>query len=654
MDFTSTEQHTLTIRRLRAEYLVPARHSSPERVRTRLDEAVIRSLPQTLAAMAQQWVSSSSDSRVLLIRRLEIDLAVNLAWDRDVLSRTWAAQIIHSLEEIRRGNGTDDNVVWFADRAAYLAHFLVDVAHGSAWGKWYYEPFDGLRLLPTSAALRTALCEQPATGLAALLQVHDLPGVLQALTVQDVRRVVERLAEDVGGGEEWQCFQALWAAWDAAKPGPLQAAYEWHNALRLYLQVSRNQVELAGVTLKTTALALLRLARRCSSTSVATITAILTALQHRDMAGLYVTAGTGDAEVLLPLMHCPPDWLQVVGTALRSRYTDDAVDTAIMAGERRYTPFGSLFLLLPMLDEVPLEQATYLWPDIQDIPVVALIRFLLFVKCCGQARAHHAFSDPLVRDLLGIGPVLSPSHLAHWQRRLSGENLETFLYTLSTWQYERGAVDGHRLVLARGTLPGSSIALLLDCRRGVWLDAVGYRQSKLDSLLERFQGQLLEFGQNGTVLLSEESFLETMRAAYSSLPIEALHGDATTQMAEEEPVVKDVLTRLDKLSSELSYLALPTTLRLSRSVDLALSVAAQGILRAFAWLLPGFARSSLPYLYANFLDVAGSIEDEPTRYVVRLGRPPLDFILNITGMARCTYRVSWHDERPFALFQEEE
>jgi hypothetical protein len=38
---------------------------------------------------------------------------------------------------------------------------------------------------------------------------------------------------------------------------------------------------------------------------------------------------------------------------------------------------------------------------------------------------------------------------------------------------------------------------------------------------------------------------------------------------------------------------------------------------------------------------------------VRIGRPPLHLILNMTGMTRQSYRLSWRDERPFALFQQE-
>jgi hypothetical protein len=144
-----------------------------------------------------------------------------------------------------------------------------------------------------------------------------------------------------------------------------------------------------------------------------------------------------------------------------------------------------------------------------------------------------------------------------------------------------------------------------------------------------------------------------LRSAFPHLQVEEYRSASVTRMAEEDTSIRELLSRMDRLTSELSYLAMPTSFRIARSLDLALSVAAQGILRNFAWRLPGFSRSSLPYLYSNFLNVSGNIEDEPTRRVVRLDRPPLSIVLNITGMASKTYPVSWLDERPFVLFQGE-
>jgi len=258
-----------------------------------------------------------------------------------------------------------------------------------------------------------------------------------------------------------------------------------------------------------------------------------------------------------------------------------------------------------------------------------------------------------VRDLMHIDAALSPVTVAQWQRRISQEHLAMFMQTISTWQRERDAVEGQTLVLSRATLPGSSVAVLLDGSRGTWLAAKSYQRNRLERLVERLHGQLLQYDQAETVLLSTEMFVEVLRSAYPSLHIEALHSDVTIQKVEEDQALKEVLMRLDKLTPELSYLSMPSAFHLSRLVDLALSVVAQGIMRLFAWRLPGFARSSLPYLYSNFLDIPGSLEDEPTRRVVRVGEAPLNFILNLAGMNRSTYRISWLDERPFALFREE-
>jgi hypothetical protein len=75
-------------------------------------------------------------------------------------------------------------------------------------------------------------------------------------------------------------------------------------------------------------------------------------------------------------------------------------------------------------------------------------------------------------------------------------------------------------------------------------------------------------------------------------------------------------------------------------------------MRTFARRLPGFANSSLPYLLANVLDVSARVDEEDERRVVTLGRPPLQYVLGASGLARSTYRLHWLDGRPFVLFQE--
>jgi hypothetical protein len=119
-----------------------------------------------------------------------------------------------------------------------------------------------------------------------------------------------------------------------------------------------------------------------------------------------------------------------------------------------------------------------------------------------------------------------------------------------------------------------------------------------------------------------------------------------------ENSISKTLAQLGGLSRDLSYLALPDSLKFSPTLDLALSVVGQQILRNFAWRLPGFSESNLPYLSSNFLDFPASVEEEATRRVVRLSSPPLRLVLGINGMMRQTYRLGWLDERPLTLFED--
>lgn len=82
----------------------------------------------------------------------------------------------------------------------------------------------------------------------------------------------------------------------------------------------------------------------------------------------------------------------------------------------------------------------------------------------------------------------------------------------------------------------------------------------------------------------------------------------------------------------------------------ALQDAADRTLIGFAHRLPGFASSSRDFLLANVLDVCASIERQPGRLVVRLGRPPLHVMLSITGLNRRRYELPWLIGVPIEIF----
>jgi hypothetical protein len=649
MEANVTMNNRLLIRQFQVQYLISREHPAPERIQSRMDETVTHGLAQNLT-MALAPLFSNIDSSLWLIRSLDVEFDINIAWEQEQLVRTFASKIAHSLAVNVQGESDEENVLRFPNRAAYLARFLLDVAEGRAWSKWYYEFFSGLKLLPLSATLRTAICERAVLGKAALYQLtnDELSKILNSLTIQDARRILDSFTEGTTVGEEFGCFQA---AWDAMQNEQPDTADDWRNTLRLYLAASRDREDVGGSHLKAAVLALLRLARCLVGGSLSDGEKLLAALISSNRVALYKIAGTANAEMLLSLSRCPPAWLQEVGQTLLGRNAGQIADESVTEGPR-YTPFGGMFLLLPLLDEFPLEEATSGWPDADDIAAFVLVRFLLLSKCCGQSRVTRAFYDPLMRDLMGIDPSISPAVLADWQTRISPENLEMFLKTLTLWHRERGVVQGQTWVLARIPAPGSPVAVLIDGSRGVWLFVTSYHPCRPEQILESLRGCFAQYKQEDAVLLSDPVFMDTLHSAFPERKIVSFVDDTANMIADEDQQLAEILARLDKLPDDLSHLSMPKSLGLTRSFDQVLSIAAQNLMRAFAWRLPGFAGSNMPYLYSNFLDFASSIEEEPARRVVRLGRPPLHLILNMTGMERKMYTLSWLDERPFALFPE--
>jgi hypothetical protein len=83
---------------------------------------------------------------------------------------------------------------------------------------------------------------------------------------------------------------------------------------------------------------------------------------------------------------------------------------------------------------------------------------------------------------------------------------------------------------------------------------------------------------------------------------------------------------------------------------LALAGLSHALLRAFARRLPGFAASSPAYLARNFLDVRASVEEQTAGRIVRLGRPPLGLVLDLTGITRSSFTPPWGDGRPVLLY----
>jgi hypothetical protein len=647
----ATATNRLQIRRFRADYLVSAEHPSPETLKARLDETIKRRLAPALSVAFAPWFSES-DTSVWFIRRLHVDVALNAALEREQIAEAFTAQIGKSLGYALQEGADAGNVLRFPNRAAYLAAFLADLASGAAWSKWYYESFAGLKPLPLSSALRTAICDDAATGRDALraLSPDELGRVIGGLTSADARRVLDALAESDAGDDEFRSFEAAWAAWSAES---LPTNPEtWQQALHAYVSASRDFIDAGGSNLRKAAVALARLCARLALGSADDNDRLVRALIGGDAAALYDAAGAADFEAVLPLLNCPTDWRREVGLALLGRRGPHK--PVEQAGARRGTKFGGAFLLLPILDDLPLAECVRGWPNTDQAAAVSLARFLILIKCAGQERGGEAFRDPVLRDLLRIPPDVSRAVLREWQEGIAEAHLAGFLDALIEWQTDRGAVTSETQVLATLGEGDNATAVLVDGRRGLWLAVRRYEPHQPADLSDFLRRHLARLSGNAGLLLCDPSLQPSARREFEGLRVASM--DESQDVAWQPGVgdaVKDLVARLDKLPEDLDHLALPPAIGIDRALDATLTVAAQHVLRSFAYRLPGFAGSNLPYLWHNFLDFRATVEEDAERRIIRLGRPPLHLIFSTTGMTRQTFRVGWLDGRPFDLFQEE-
>lgn len=630
------ESGSLRIGRFHAEYHAGSGLSA-EAVRARFDSVVRTRLPAALAQALTPWLDGQGND-VILVRELAVPLVMGAEWDLDQVAQAWAGEIAQALA------GARDGVVRFSDPAAYLGKFLVDVVAGEAWGRWYYARFDGLRMLTPSAAVRTAVADDPELGVRALLALRDTERrrVIEALTPNDARRLLDRLASGTEDSSATDGWQALDAAWEALPPHSPGSEHEAGVALELFLCAWSPAS--GGALLAARARALAHLARVLAD-EARLARRLVAALGSRRIDELHRIVRDG-ADVLAPLCDAPSGWVERVARSLAPASATNQRATA----EPVRTAFGGVFLLLPFLMQLPLEEATAGWPAAGDTPAAAALRLILLNQALGVARGGRIFRDPLVRDLAGVAPALTPGTVARWAARLPTDSLAQFVAAIAASSRTEGRARGETLALHAVRARSAPVALLVDCQLGVWLWARGYAAGHADRAVTRAAGWMREHGWTPARLVADAPFAAELQAdALAATLLDMNAGGEQLEAADPDAAV--VLARRGRIAADLAYLAAPA-LGLARPARLAFAVAAQGILRAFAARLSGLQTSSLPYLYASFLDVRASVEVEAGRWIAQIGRPPLQFLLARSGAARGEHRPPWLDGLTIALAPE--
>ncbi len=642
MDATQSGADTLNIHRLRTQYLVSSDHPNPESVRTKLDWIASKKLAGDLGLAVLRYLPTSAQD-IWLIRSLTLDIDLNLDCGEEQLAWSWAEQVARSVGEILESGADKHEVLHFPDHAAYLARFMLDLVDGSAWNKWYYRRFDGLRMLPSSAALRTTICAEAESGERALLQMNadGRRRLIESLTDSDARQILDAIAARDSVSAGTPVFEQISPSF--AEECAF-CALDNRAALHLYLRACSGNSAASGRQLKALVLAVVCLFRNLRDQTSSRSDSLVHALADGDVASLYRLAGVADGEVLMPLLGAPSSWLQAVGRPMpMPPRTHESLGETL-----RHTALGGIFLLLPLLDEMPIADATSGWPEMPNCPPAQLVRFLLLMKCCGAVGASQLFQDPLARDLLGISPELDAASVVQWQTSLSLKKLFTFQVTLAKWHMENWIEQERNLSVLAARREQRPSLLCFDSSRQMLLLALPHSRSSQELLADSLSKWLPDPTQ---VTASDRDL-----AAPDESSNESLGGPSAKELSPTGRYGSQTAlpgNQLHQMLDDLSFLALPLGLRGPQRSELAFSAVAHGLLRNLSRRLPGFSHCSLTYLHRNFLELHASLKEEPAQRIVRLGRPPLHVVLSISGMDRQRYQLKWTDARPFALFPEE-
>ena len=527
---------------------------------------------------------------VWLVRALGVRVATSPDWSQDRVASAIGREASKALQKALDGGPDGEDVLWFPSRSAFLGRFLADCAEGHAFGRWPYREFEKWSGLAQSAALREAIVADPDVGRDALANL--LPGelrrVLRQLTAGDCEGVFEALARS--DASESEALGSALAAFESLFASGALPPDRRSLALALLLEAVRNGRRPAPSVVRDVA-ALIVSMRRLHPAPARRLARLLV---EGDLRGVVREFGPSLFTDLAPLAGWRSENRRLAVEAVASRF----VEGTEALSERLETHLGGALLLLPLLAEFPWRTAG--WPDLDGTPAANLLRFLTVIVALGGPRNPAAFADGALRLACGIPPELHPAQLAAWARRVPRSAIDRFREEWLDALRRRGAIEGTSARLAKA--PRRHVAV--DVRRGVW------------------------------------TFAETSRE----------RAVARCRAWSPECAFEDDADGRD-IGTEWRYATLDSRFELPKPLGAMLRLNGQALAREFAWRLPGFSRSSLPYLYENFLAFSATVDVEPERCLVRVDNPPLHLVLSMNGMNRRAFRLPATGDRPWVLTQ---
>jgi hypothetical protein len=308
--------------------------------------------------------------------------------------------------------------------------------------------------------LRTLLVTRTGTALPALmaLTAGSLHRVLTALLAHDARTVWSHLtALSLPAGPS--VIEHVLRIWEAGgfRHHPSQTA----NALRLLVRTLSQARDVS-------------LWREAVSVADALLALDTLHAQTPPEQWSNITAAFFSAQ-LAASSHTRCDWTAHPELLQRAidRLAGNPASTTTQA-ETRMTPFGAVFLLLPLIDAVPAE----IWSDQPE-----LLRFAIFVRCCSPDTRAAARRDSLLRDLFNLTPDseiedlelrVTPEDIWHWMGQLAHIATGMPLDTLYLGNPDAVAIAAHSVLRAFAwKLPGFGSSSLSH----LWINFLDFRAS---------------------------------------------------------------------------------------------------------------------------------------------------------------------------------
>jgi hypothetical protein len=594
----------------RNEITVARDHPAPVRVRDDV-ELIMRRTVAELGEVLGAYLDRCKDE-VILIRRFELDFDLDVACDPTEAARALARRLTLQLIDCIETDAPQ--ILRFPSQAAYRARFIADLATGNAWGRWYYAAFDGLRVLPPSAAIRTLLTDDDALETLAAIAETQWQSLTDGLSDADLWRVLDALAARPATSDGADVAAALR---DAIGRASLRAIGRPSAlALALLATLARQGCGVGAIAVASTEIVALTitafrrgnralldtLTRRDAferrsipgdATAIArTLTRMagsegetLRALAHSTCARLGAATATAAATADLPIMHasCAPGLIVLF----------DEIDALFEAG------LASCLPIAPNSD--------------MSAEVRAAATLAVLACAAGPAQAQAVWHDAAWRTMLGLS--------AH----LSWADFVALLATRCDPVEAREAFAQHAIRYLRAPVIRvrcrDKPALRASLDNGVKPVGIGRIELAVDAASDLWCAQ--------RVIAHHRQRIDDS-AAFDARTVAGAGEIGPASFAQRLAITRATQRDWYDLDNPLLRDACPPAWRAL------FTACAQFTWRRITQRVPGTLRATLPYLRANLLGRHGGCEARgPDHWHWRVARPPLHVLITMTGLSRC-------------------